>query len=531
MSDSKSRAVEKTQSSIGSSIEGGELSGATGSKQESHASVTSATAVLTIGRLFTRGSGVLKLLLIGRLLSPHDWGVFGAAVLVMSLLAMFTGQGLETALIQKRGNIDRYLPTAWVAAVVRGIVVSLIAVAAAELFSGFVGNPAAAAPMRWIALAFAIRGFSSLANVYWTRRLRFSPLVAVETLSAIADVVVTGLMIWQGYRIAALVGGHLASSVTATIGSYAIYPHFTGFRFRWTAYRKLRRYGFWVMSSTILTVALIRGAELVIGLFLPPSSLGRYQVAGMLAVTPTLEFSKVMSTVGFPALSRWANDPEKRTTPFLRLIFVIASVVMYPFVVIFCVPKGIVELTLSSNWSEASVLLPGLTLWGASRGMAACYGALFDASGKPKVNSTCQLWMLVVLALAAYPMLDNFGEWGLSVLMGTLGVFGQLIRIPAANQCLTCGAPKLVKTVVAPYLSAAIAISITAIVFGPEAANPTVGQTLIRVAFSVGALTLSLLVVSSIAGIPLRPIFEKVLGKQWKQARSMMTRNVEHSEA
>ena len=67
-----------------------------------------------------------KLAIIARLLTPELFGVYGIATLVLAFLEIFTETGINTVLIQEKKKIDKYIDTAWIISVIRGIVIAII---------------------------------------------------------------------------------------------------------------------------------------------------------------------------------------------------------------------------------------------------------------------------------------------------------------------------------------------------------------------------------------------------------------------
>ena len=54
------------------------------------------------GNTLNRILGFIKTIILARLLSPADFGLFGIAMVVLGSLDQFTKAGVEEALIQKR---------------------------------------------------------------------------------------------------------------------------------------------------------------------------------------------------------------------------------------------------------------------------------------------------------------------------------------------------------------------------------------------------------------------------------------------
>src|SRR3990167_7344642 len=75
-------------------------------------------------RASTRGITFVRLAILARILSPAQFGVFGIATLVLSLLEIITETGINVFLIQKK-DIKSYINSAWIVSIVRGFIIAI----------------------------------------------------------------------------------------------------------------------------------------------------------------------------------------------------------------------------------------------------------------------------------------------------------------------------------------------------------------------------------------------------------------------
>ena len=64
-------------------------------------------------RIINRGFGLIRLIVLARILSPNDFGLMGIALLTMSTIETFTQIGFQAALIQKKEDIKLKLREAY----------------------------------------------------------------------------------------------------------------------------------------------------------------------------------------------------------------------------------------------------------------------------------------------------------------------------------------------------------------------------------------------------------------------------------
>lgn len=77
-------------------------------------------------RITDRTFQIIRLIIIARILAPHDFGLMGIAILTMAMLDTFSQTGFQQALIQKKSNTDAYLDAAWTVLILRGFLLFAI---------------------------------------------------------------------------------------------------------------------------------------------------------------------------------------------------------------------------------------------------------------------------------------------------------------------------------------------------------------------------------------------------------------------
>ena len=77
-------------------------------------------------RIINRGLGLVRLVILARILAPADFGLMGIALLAMATLDTFSQTGFNAALIQKKEDVESYLNSAWTITIFRGIVLFVV---------------------------------------------------------------------------------------------------------------------------------------------------------------------------------------------------------------------------------------------------------------------------------------------------------------------------------------------------------------------------------------------------------------------
>src|SRR5690348_7551898 len=67
-----------------------------------------------------------KIFVLAHLLSPSDFGLFSLVAIALGIVEATTETGINTTIIQSQRSIEYFIDTAWVIAILRGMVISIL---------------------------------------------------------------------------------------------------------------------------------------------------------------------------------------------------------------------------------------------------------------------------------------------------------------------------------------------------------------------------------------------------------------------
>ena len=382
--------------------------------------------------LLTRFLGAFRLLILAALLPQTELGLFGIAIVVMRLIEQLSQTGMRQALIQREGNIDDYLGTAWIAQITRGICIGMVLFLAASPIEGFFEKDGVAELLRWLAVVPILQGFFNIGFVHLNRELKFNRVVFHTTVVSITNFVFTILLslIWPFAL--SLVFGNILSKAVGIVLSFCVESRRGTFHFSMSQFQELYKFGFWIFISAILSFTMVSGGDLIIGKVLTTESLAIYQVAYSLACIPLMQMVAVIGTTMYSVLSRIQNDHPRLVLAFLR-IFALTCMLSAASVAGFAALGPLfTSMFLKPEYAMVSSLLPILAVWGASRALGSINSVLFQATGRPALATIFQLLMVVLFAIFIFPLTNFYGliglAWGL-VGVGTISHIGRCILL------------------------------------------------------------------------------------------------------
>ena len=351
-------------------------------------SVTAAPRGLTQralgGMLWTfSGTGVqtvvqlLVIMALGRLLTPAEFGIMGAATVIIAFSQIISQVGVGPAIVQRRELESTHVRAAFTISCVLGTTLGVAVWLAAPALADFYRIPALEAVLRGIALLFPIDGLNTVAESLLTRHLRFRLYVAIDLVSYVLGYACVGVVLaWQGYGVWALVAANLSQVTLRTIGMYAATRHPVWPSFNLRASRDLLRFGFGHSLAQVGTVLSQQGDNLVVGRWLGAAALGIYGRAYSLMVMPATVFGKIVNRVLFPVMAQVQHQPERLAGAYERALAIVALVSLPVSAFLWVVAPEFIPVLLGPNWT--AVVLPFRLF---------TFGLLFRMSGR--ISDAC----------------------------------------------------------------------------------------------------------------------------------------------
>ena len=146
---------------------------------------------VAIARITEKTLYFIRLIIIARILSPEDLGLFGVALLTLTFLENFSQLGIYQSLIQKSGNIKSYLNTAWTTVLVRNIILGLILIIISNPLANFFGEPSISPLIKVLSIFIFIQGFYNICIIYFQKNFEFNKQFYYQFFSTLIDTIVT----------------------------------------------------------------------------------------------------------------------------------------------------------------------------------------------------------------------------------------------------------------------------------------------------------------------------------------------------
>jgi PST family polysaccharide transporter/lipopolysaccharide exporter len=361
-------------------------------------------------RVIIKAFAFFKLLVIARILSPHDLGLFGIMLLPYGFLEVALESGMNQALIQTKKSPQRYLGTAWVTLILRGSVIALALFLLAGPVSRFYDTDLVL-PIRILALTPFLKGLINPAVVLFRKNLKYVKEFTYQSIASVAESLGTILLTLYLKDVLALPLGVVVGGLTALIVSWLmVRPSFA--RVSWNRFKELYGYGKWVTVGTFMSWLNDQGDDFLVSKVLGPQSLGLYQTAYKISNLPTTEGAGLIYQIIFPIFATIQNDMVRLKRGLIKALTLTFSLSLLFALFVYLSAPFLVGWLLGEAWLPMVPALNVLLLFGISRPLISVSSALFDAVGKPQIATYMNLIKLTTLVLLVWPLTHYFGIVG-----------------------------------------------------------------------------------------------------------------------
>ena len=360
-------------------------------------------------QIFLQISRILVMVVLARLLSPHDFGL-AAMVLVFGTLALiFSDLALGAALVQRRELSEQERSTVFWLSVGAGGFFTVAGVAASGWIAAFYGEPEVEPLFAVLALTFVVTALGTTQKALLTRELDFRALELRLILSTMLGAAVAIVLAARGFGAWALVVQQVVIAVTSTVLLWVASPWRPRATFSMAAVRRLGGFSANVFGTRLLFYTSKNADNILIGRFLGAASLGAYSIAYNLMLAPIERIAGPIQDVLFPALSRMQDDVRAMAELWLRANRMIAAFSVPALLGFALVAPEFVAVVLGTKWNAAVPVIQILACVGVLQSVQRLNSSVLQAR-----DETGLLFRFSVVAACANVLAFAVGlRWGI----------------------------------------------------------------------------------------------------------------------
>lgn len=304
-------------------------------------------------KLFSQLITFIISIFLARILSPHDYGLIALVNIFLIISNVFTTTGFSSALIQRKDCNSDDFSTIFYCSLLMSLLLYFIIYISSPYISSFYSTPELTLILRVLALQLPIAAYNAILNAWIAKQMNFK----ISFLSTFIANIIAGslglLIAYLGYGIWALVFQSLCYLFLATLILSILINWHPKIHFSITRAKALMNFGWNILFTDLLGTVFSQLATFIIGTKYTLSELAFFNRGKQFPELITNNIDAPITTVLFPAMSRFSNQPDaikELTRKSIRFTTFLLAPLMLGLI---SIAHPLVEVLLTDKWLPA----------------------------------------------------------------------------------------------------------------------------------------------------------------------------------
>jgi len=301
-------------------------------------------------------------IVLARLLTPYDMGIYAAATAIIGILGILQAFGITLLLIREPELNSDMLTSAFTINALLAISVALAVVGLSAFGGAFLREPGVEHVMRVLALLPLIGILEFLPATILERRADFRAIAGINFMRAVVNTSVTVVLAVAGFSYMSIAWGSIAAAVAGATAFMIIGRQHVSFRIGFAAWQRILRFGMQQLAIQGVNTISARMAEFLLGRLLGLSALGLYGRASNLH---NMIWSNIHLVVGRVVLVDLAEQRRRGISlrdSYLRTVDVITALLWPCFAGLAILAGPLIEVVYGHAWVAAAPPLAALSI-------------------------------------------------------------------------------------------------------------------------------------------------------------------------
>lgn len=311
----------------------------------------------TIERFSVQGVQFLIMIVMARLLTPHDYGLIGMLVIFIAVAQSLIDSGFSQALIRKQDRTETDNNTVFYFNIVVSVLLYLIFYVSAPFVANFYNTPQLCPVMRVVCLSIIFNSFAVVQRALLTIRIDFKTQAKAALTAAVISGIIGIAMAYQGFGVWSLVTQQLFNLGINTGLLWLLSKWRPRLLYSWQSFHELFAFGSKLLASGLLDTIYRNIYPIVIGKLFSATSLGHYTRAHQFSEFPSSNITGIIQRVTYPVLCEIQNDDIRLASIYRRFLKLSAFVIFPLMIGLSSVAKPSVNIVLGPQWEFCGQLL------------------------------------------------------------------------------------------------------------------------------------------------------------------------------
>jgi len=323
--------------------------------------------------------------ILARLLAPSDFGLIAMVTVFSNFVAVFSGFGLASAIVQEREISDEALSSTFWISVGLGALLTIALAASAPLIAAFYSEPRLTPLVVFISTAFFIASFGNVQSALLQKSMNFKALAIIGICALAISGPISIFLAFSGYGVWSLAWNTVLSTFITVILTWIYSRWVPHFLLGLQRVKGLMGFGANLTGYSFVDYFARNLDNLLIGRFLGPANLGFYNLAYNLLLFPLMNVSDVIGRVMFPALSIIQHYKQVVREAYITANRYIGAVSFPLMIWVIVTAPQLIRVLYGPKWISAIPLVQILALTAAAQSISVTIGWILLSQGRTDV--------------------------------------------------------------------------------------------------------------------------------------------------
>lgn len=356
---------------------------------------------------------LLFAVIIGRILSPSDYGVVGVLTIFTAIATTMQESGFTAALVNRKDVDARDYNSVFWFNILIGTTLYLVLFFLAPLIARFFHNPVLVQLSRFTFLGFLIGSFGTAQNAWLLKHMQIKQKAIASIISVVVAGTVAVILALNGFSYWGIAIQNVVSVFVNTLCLWLASSWRPSFPI--SLRRAWDMFGFSVKILITNTVAMANYHlfSVVFGRYYTEYEVGVYNQANKWNSAGYSTIDGMVHSIVLPALVEAREDKDRQTRVFRKMLRFVAFVSFPLMLGLSLVAPEFITIFLTDKWAESGYLLRLLSVGGSFYAITTVLILLIISHG----GSGVQMWNSIAIGIVQILVCICFFRWGVTAMV------------------------------------------------------------------------------------------------------------------
>jgi O-antigen/teichoic acid export membrane protein len=327
-------------------------------------SIRRGLAITTIERQFALAIQMVVAVVVSRLLTPAEIGVWGIAYATTTLLLGIREFATETFLIQRPTLGREETQAAFTVMLLVSVLIFCMIILLAPWLAHFYREPGLASVLRVAAIAVLLEVISAPLVALMRRNMAFGDVAIVNVTRGATSAGITLGLAALGFSYMSFAWSALAAVFLSSVLAFYLRPEAWVYTPQLRGWKEILKFGGYNGVNALLYKMFEALPAFLLGRAVSLDAVGIYSRAALICQLPNQILLSGVGSVLLPALSAQARAGHDLTGSYLRAVSLLTALQWPALVVLTVLAHGLVPIVLGAQWMQTVPLIQIMAIAG-----------------------------------------------------------------------------------------------------------------------------------------------------------------------